>query len=282
MSTLLIDNKINRVDLVDEGCCSVADILLIKGKEGANMSEVVQQIFAQMKPEVAAEIKGYYEGEIEKAKCGKEEDMKAKDDEIDELKKACADKDEELTKNKENIENITKAKEAAEATATELQEKLNVQVAKSKGDEPDFEEVIKSAPEAMRPMLEAMKKSNDELIAKAKQAEEEKVNAEAIAKAKELSVLPIEEKELVEILKSKPSEKVITLLHNLAKAADESDLFKSFGSGSTDGLTSKEIVDTKAAEIAKSKSISIEKARLEVFKAEPELYAKYNGGNEDE
>lgn len=282
MNTLLIDNKINRVDLVEEGCCSVADILLIKGKEGANMSEVVQQIFAQMKPEVAGEIKSYYEGEIEKAKNAKEEDMKAKDNEIDDLKKACSDKDAEIAKNKESIEGISKAKEAAEATATELQGKLDIQVAKSKGEEPDFEEVIKAAPEAMRPMLETIKKHNDELIAKAKQAEEEKVNAEAIAKAKELSVLPIAEKELVEILKSKPAEKVITLLTNLAKAAEDSALFKSIGSATTDGMSSKEIVDVKATEIAKSKNISIEKARLEVFRTEPELYAKYNGGNEDE
>lgn len=280
MLNLLVDNKINRVDLVTEGCCSIADILLIKGKDGANMPEIVQQVFAKMKPELAEAIKEHYNSEISKAVSDKE----AK---IAELEKACTDKDEAIKKLETSEDEDKKEKDAKIAELEkackdkdEIIEKL-----KAPKEEPkdEFEEVLKGVPENMAEYFKKMKASNDELIAKAKEQEAAKEHAEAVIKAKEFEALPVDANEMVEIIKSKPSDVIMNALSALAKAAADSEIFKSYGSeaGGASGDV-KSIVDSKAKEVMKTKQITIEKARLQVLTEEPELYAKYYGGDDNE
>lgn len=277
MPNFLVDNKVNRVDLVKEGSCSVADILIIKGKDGAHMPEAVQEIINKMKPEHQTVVLNYLQ-DVEKAKTDalaqsmqNNASTSATDDTNsckEALKKACNERDTmaaELKKAQDKIKQL-------EGT-----------VSKSKSAEENFEEVMKSMPEAAQAILKQMKQTNDTLIAKAKEAEEKAENELAVAKAKDLSVLPIEQDKLVSILKSKPSNEVIELLENLAKAAEKSDIFVAKGvdtAGSTAGSDAFSQVEAKATEIAKAKSITIEKARLEVFEANPKLYEAYNGGAE--
>lgn len=268
MPNLLFDNKVNRVDLVSEGSCSVADIIILKGKELNCMPEQVQAILDKMLPEHVAALKTYI-ADVEKA-CNNK---------IKDVEKECCDK----------LKKAEDEKMLADKNAADKEEELQVaknriallegEVAKSKPEVLE-DEIFKSMPAAAQALFTKMKAENEAMIAKVKADAEAAIESKAIAKAKELSVLPIEQNDLVAILKNKPDEKIITLLENIAKAAEKSDLFKSIGSSSTDNNagSAEDIIEAKAADIAKSKNITIEKARVIVYKENPELYAKLQGG----
>lgn len=278
----MVDTKLDRVDLVEEGSCSEAYIMMYKGKDGALQvsKEKVEAILAKMKPEYREVIETYYEGEVEKAKCKKSEDgcedneEEEENEELDKAKADLATANEELAKTKEALD-------AANEELAKAKSELEEQVKKSKAnEEPDFEEVLKAAPEAMRGFLTNLKKHNDELVAKAKQAEEEKLQAEAVAKAKELSVLPVEEAEIVSLYKSKEGKTVLPILEKIAKSIEQTGLFDEKGTGSNYNNNDEMVtIDQQIESVAKSKNISKEKAMIELFKEKPELYEKYNGGN---
>lgn len=274
---VMIDTKLDRVDLVEEGSCSEAYIMMYKGKDGALKvsKERVEAILAKMKPEYATEVREYFEGQIEKAKCKKSEE----DAELDKAKEDLKDANKELQKTKDELkdanEELAKAKQDLAAANKNLED-----VAKSKGnEEPDFEEVLKAAPEAMRGFLKQLKQSQDEAVAKAKQLEEEKAHNEAVAKAKELSVLPVKEQELVDLFKSKEGAVVAPMLEKIAKSIMESGLLDEKGTGvNYNNNDANADIDARVEALAKSKNISKEKAMVEIFQADPEAYAKYNGG----
>lgn len=274
---VMIDTKLDRVDLVEEGSCSEAYIMMYKGKDGALKvsKERVEAILAKMKPEYATEVREYFEDQIEKAKCKKSEE----DAEFDKAKEDLKAANKELQKTKDELkdanEELAKAKQDLAAANKNLED-----VAKSKGnEEPDFEEVLKAAPEAMRGFLKQLKQSQDEAVAKAKQLEEEKAHNEAVAKAKELSVLPVKEQELVDLFKSKEGAVVAPMLEKIAKSIMESGLLDEKGTGvNYNNNDANADIDARVEALAKSKNISKEKAMVEIFQADPEAYAKYNGG----
>lgn len=274
---VMIDTKLDRVDLVEEGSCSEAYIMMYKGKDGALKvsKERVEAILAKMKPEYATEVREYFEDQIEKAKCKKSEEGAELDKAKEDLKAA----NKELQKTKDELkdanEELAKAKQDLAAANKNLED-----VAKSKGnEEPDFEEVLKAAPEAMRGFLKQLKQSQDEAVAKAKQLEEEKAHNEAVAKAKELSVLPVKEQELVDLFKSKEGAVVAPMLEKIAKSIMESGLLDEKGTGvNYNNNDANADIDARVEALAKSKNISKEKAMVEIFQADPEAYAKYNGG----
>ena len=274
---VMIDTKLDRVDLVEEGSCSEAYIMMYKGKDGALKvsKERVEAILAKMKPEYATEVREYFEDQIEKAKCKKSEE----DAELDKAKEDLKAANEELQKTQDELkganEELAKAKQDLAAANKNLED-----VAKSKGnEEPDFEEVLKAAPEAMRGFLKQLKQSQDEAVAKAKQLEEEKAHNEAVAKAKELSVLPVKEQELVDLFKSKEGAVVAPMLEKIAKSIMESGLLDEKGTGvNYNNNDANADIDARVEALAKSKNISKEKAMVEIFQADPEAYAKYNGG----
>lgn len=274
---VMIDTKLDRVDLVEEGSCSEAYIMMYKGKDGALKvsKERVEAILAKMKPEYATEVREYFEDQIEKAKCKKSEE----DAELDKAKEDLKAANKELQKTKDELkdanEELAKAKQDLAAANKNLED-----VAKSKGnEEPDFEEVLKAAPEAMRGFLKQLKQSQDEAVAKAKQLEEEKAHNEAVAKAKELSVLPVKEQELVDLFKSKEGAVVAPMLEKIAKSIMESGLLDEKGTGvNYNNNDANADIDARVEALAKSKNISKEKAMVEIFQADPEAYAKYNGG----
>lgn len=275
---VMIDTKLDRVDLVEEGSCSEAYIMMYKGKDGALKvsKERVEAILAKMKPEYATEVREYFEDQIEKAKCKKSEEENA---ELDKAKEDLKAANEELQKAQDELkganEELAKAKQDLATANKNLED-----VAKSKGnEEPDFEEVLKAAPEAMRGFLTQLKQAQDEAVAKAKQLEEEKAHNEAVAKAKELSVLPVEEQELVDLFKSKEGAVVAPMLEKIAKSISESGLLDEQGTGTNyNNNDANADIDARVEALAKSKNISKEKAMVEIFQADPEAYAKYNGG----
>lgn len=116
---------------------------------------------------------------------------------------------------------------------------------------------------------------------KQKEAQDAAENEQAVAKAKELAVLPIKQEDLIGIIKSKPANEILVMLDSLAKAFEASSVFKAAGTDTHDGAagtSAYDQVETMASEIVKSKNVSIEKARLEVFNSNPDLYSKYNAG----
>lgn len=263
MPYLLQDLVIDRVDVVEEGACSAAFIEICKRKEKANNMSF-EEIIAKMKPEHAEVIKA-------------------------ELKKST-DKVAELTGQVETLTaDVQKANTAltdAQGALSQAQEELRVEKAKKKGtcksgcgssDEDDEEEVIKSMPEAAQALfktMKAQKEAAEEEIRKAKDAE---LTAQAVAKAKTMKSLPIEENALVDILKS-ADEAVVNLLSATAAAIDGTvltEVGKSAPKGPNDAWAT---IEAEASKIAKERNITEQKAVSVVIKEKPELYKQYLEG----
>lgn len=275
MPNLLIDNQINRVDLVSEGSCSVADILILKGKDGVKMGDELKKAREAAMNVVDKIAKSEYQTPIK--------------DYIEAVEKACNETQKKLDQAEEDKKN-------AEADANKAKDdlaKANTDLAKAKEDlknaenvekskEPTEEEILKSMPEPAKTLFLEMKKAKEAQDAEIAKAKDEKEQAEAVAKAKELAVLPANQDTLVGIIKSKPSKEIMTLLENIAKAAENSDLFKSAGSDAQvdlDTLDARAQVEELAkAKIAADPTLNIAKARFAVYKEKPELYAKISGG----
>ena len=273
MPYLLQDLVIDRVDVVEEGACSAAFIEICKRKEKANIM-TFEEIIAKMKPEHAEVIKA-------------------------ELKKST-DKVAELTGQVETLNaDVQKANTAltdAQGALSQAQEDLKVEKAKNEElskagcggkktskagcgscDEEDEEEVIKSMPEAAQALfktMKAQKEAAEEEIRKAKDAE---LTAQAVAKAKTMKSLPIEENALVDILKS-ADEAVVNLLSATAAAIDGTvltEVGKSAPKGPNDAWAT---IEAEASKIAKERNITEQKAVSVVIKEKPELYKQYLEG----
>ena len=262
MPYLLQDLVIDRVDVVEEGACSAAFIEICKRKEKVNNMSF-EEIIAKMKPEHAEVIKA-------------------------ELKKST-DKVAELTGQVETLTaDVQKANTAltdAQGALSQAQEELRVEKAKKNGtcksgcgsDEDDEEEVIKSMPEAAQALfktMKAQKEAAEEEIRKAKDAE---LTAQAVAKAKTMKSLPIEENALVDILKS-ADEAVVNLLSATAAAIDGTvltEVGKSAPKGPNDAWAT---IEAEASKIAKERNITEQKAVSVVIKEKPELYKQYLEG----
>jgi len=144
---------------------------------------------------------------------------------------------------------------------------------------PTEEDIIKSMPEAAQKVfqtLKVQKEAAEETLRKSKEVEKEAV---AVAKAATLKSLPIEQKKLVEIIKSASTD-VLDLLSAAAASIDAtvlSTVGKEKGAANNpDSAWSK--IETKATEIAKSKNISQAKAISQVVEENPDLYKEYLQG----
>lgn len=267
MPYLLENLVVDRVDLVDEGCCSAAFIELYKRKEQSEKMDV-KEILAKMKPEHASVL----EAAINKSR--------------DELATAIAERDEartDLAKAKEDLaaanEDLEKAKSELETMQAE-KEPEETDKAKS-GASFDEAEVLKGMPEAAREAFVKMKQQKEvaeEELRKAKEAEEESA---AIAKAKELKAIPVEQDKLVGIIKRADAD-VLDLLATV-NAAIEGTVLDEVGksnpvkkSNSSDEAWAK--IEAAAEEIAKRDNITSAKAVSVVIKEKPELYKEYLQG----
>ena len=243
---LLIDLVVDRVDLVDEGANSAAFIKLYKRKEmetGMDFSEII----SKLKPEHAEVIQA-------------------------ELAKAKAEVPEEIAKE------LSDTKAELETVKAEL-EKFKEEVKKSKEptQEENFEEVLKNLDPAVQKVFKSLQAQKEAAEQLAKQLKEQKEEEEAIAKARALKVLPVEEEKLVQVVKG-VSDDVYEILKSVAKVLEESDIFEEIGksnAGTTDAWSR---IEKKAEEIAKRDGITLEKAISVVINENPELYREYLSG----
>ena len=245
---LLVDLVVDRVDLVDEGANSAAFIKLYKRKEmetGMDFNEII----SKLKPEHAEVIQA-------------------------ELAKAKAEVPKEIAKE------LSDTKVELEAVKAEL-EKFKEEVKKSKepAQEENFEEILKSLDPAVQKAFKTLQAQKEAAEQVAKQLKEQKEEEEAIAKAKALKALPVEEDKLVQVVKG-ISDDVYEILKSAAKVLEESEIFKEIGKGK-DGVNSTDAwtrIEKKAEEIAKRDNITKEKAISVVINENPELYKEYLSG----
>lgn len=245
--TQLVDPDYVRVDLVKEGANSQAHIKLFKGKKGGAEMNL-EDIIKGLKPEHQATVNTELET-LRKAKETAEADLKKTKDEL-----AAA-------------QEIAKSADAKDQTE---------------------EEILKTIKDpAVRMLMEtqiAKTKAAEEQVRKARDGQ---IEAEAIAKAKEVPGLGAEEATVSELYKKLKvadealCEEVFGIFKAASALVNEGGVFTEIGKSSDGSAASSNEQDAwgkieKAAEgIAKSKNVSKEVAISEVIRSNPELYDEY-------
>lgn len=284
MPYVLTDLVVNRVDLVDEGANSAAFIELYKRKETQTPMDF-EEILSKMKPEHAEVIRGTVEAkdaDLSKARGDLEtaaQSLADTEEKLNAANDALAKANTELETLKAKDEHCVCDGEADEEGKCKSCGKLKKSAAF------DETETLKSMPEPMRAMFMKMRAQKEAAEEQIRKANEEKAEAEAIAKAASMKAIPVEQSKLVDILKSCTPE-VADLLSTIntaieATVLDEVGKNKGNGAAST-STTSEEAWDKlskKAEEIAKRDNITVEKAMSTALSENPDLYREYlNGG----
>lgn len=254
------------MDLVDEGANSAAFIKLYKRKERLNTMEF-EEILKSLKPEHKAAI----EAEIAKAK-GEVPEVTAT--ELAKAKTDLAAATDEVAKAKEEVTKACNAKMEAEKKAKDLEDKLDG------GKDESTETVMKSLDPAVQEIFKSMKLQKEAAEAVVKQMNEQKITDEAVAKAKELKALPVDEAQLVTIVKS-ASPEVFEVLKAASALIASGTQFEEVGknkggNGGADAWSKieKKAEEFKAADDKLTQAAAISKA----IKANPELYREYLKG----
>lgn len=260
----MIELQVDRVDLVDEGANSAAFIKLYKRKENNIMT--FEEILKGLKPEhqtvvseeltkAKAMVPDATASELAEAKEG----LKGKAAKLEEANESAKEKADELASVKKSLK--------------EYQE----QVAKSK--EPSFEDVCKGITDPkMLEFVTTMKAKQDAAEQLAKDAAAKMENDNAIAKAKELKSLPIEEAKLAAVLKGMSPE-VLDILKAANAAIEGGELFSEVGKGKggsdTDAWAK---IEKMALTVATEQKVTKAKAIGIVVKENPKLYEDYLKG----
>lgn len=285
MPYALLDLVVDRVDLVDEGANSAAFIELYKRKETVKPMGF-EEILSKMKPEHASVIQGVIDAkdaDLSKART----DLEAANQSLAGKEAELGEANEALAKANTEIETL-KAKGTScdcdgEADADGICKSCHKPKKSAAFDEA---ETLKGMPEAARALFEKMRTQKEAAEEQIRKANEEKANAEAIAKAASLKAIPVEQEKLVSILKSCTTE-VADLLTTINTAIENTvldEVGKNRGNGASTGgaRTSDEAwneLEKRAAEIAKRDSVTKEKAMATALSENPELYREYlNGG----
>lgn len=289
MPYLLEDLVIDRVDFVDEGSCSAAFIELYKRKEKQHAMDV-KEILSKMKPEHAAVVEEAINKAKEEAAKAQEERDEAKEEatkaqeERDEAKEDLKTANEDLEKAKSELE-VLKGKVPCECEGEADENGVCKSCGKPKTAKASFdeEEVLKGMPESARQYFEKMKMQKEAAEEEVRKAKEAELTAEAVAKAKELKALPVDEDKLVGIIKSASSD-VLELLATV-NAAIEGTVLDEVGKsnakgpdGPTDANAAWAKIEAKADEVAKRDNITKAKAVTVVIKENPDLYKEYLQG----
>ncbi|MNB67621.1 hypothetical protein D3C87_865150 [compost metagenome] len=260
MPNFVLDLEVDRVDLVDEGDNSEAYIRLYKRKE-PNITMNYDEILAKMDKADADVIRS----EMSKAKA-----------------EVPAETAEELEKVKQEKADADGKYQAAFDEGEVMKSKIKK--LEGAAEEPDFEEVLKSMDPSIQKMMRSM---NDQRIAAeavAKQLSEKAILDEAVAKAATLKSIPVEEAELVEVVKS-ASPGLMAVLTAANNAIEESLSFTEVGKGKADTANNNKDSDAAWAKIEKradelvlEKKVTREKAVSMVISEQPELYKEYMKG----
>ena len=251
----MVDLDVSRVDLVKEGADDNAFIKYYKSKEGG--TNMFKTILAKLKPEDKQAIE-------------------------DELAKQVAKAKEEALASKEGEEG-----KPEEGTGAEKEkEKKPVEKAKEQ-EQDDLEEVLKSLDPRVKAMFDAVNAKATAAEAVAKSLVEKELEAEAVAKAKEVMGTGASQDQLVKIYKSlkELDPELCTEVFGIFKSAAN---VKEAGEGifetvaktkgtveDTSGGSAWDKIMTEATEIAKSKGITEAAAVSEVVKQKPDLYREY-------
>lgn len=287
MPYLLEDLVINRVDIVDEGANSASFIELFKRKEKNKMS--VEEILSKMKPEHAEVIKAAMStaaNDLQKAKDDLATVSAERDEATQELNKVkgqLSTANEDLAKANSELEKAKAACDTCECDGEADEDGMCKVCGKPKkkaktGAAFDETETMKSMPENVRVLFEKMRTQKEAAEAELRKAKEAEQTAEAVAKAKELKAIPVEQDKLVSIIKKADTD-VLDLL-TAVNAAIEGTVLGEVGKsnpGST-GADAWSKIEAKADEVAKRDNITKAKAISVVIKENPDLYKEYLQG----
>lgn len=270
---------VDRVDFVNEGSNSAAFIEIYKRKEQTEKMDF-SEILSKLKPEHAAVIQAAMDEattELSKAR----EQLNAANTTIteQETKLNAANSELEVLKAK-NADGCTCEGEVDENGVCKSCGKVK------KGTGFDEAEVLKAMPENIREEYLKMRAQKEAAEEQVRKSAEEKLEAEAIAKAKELKSLPVEQSTLVNILKS-CDQSVVDVLTTVAGAIDATvlgEVGKSKTQGAADNKTGADSawskIESEADKIVTRDNVSKQKAIATVIKEQPALYKEYlNGGN---
>ena len=305
MPYFLEDLVVDRVDFVDEGANTGAFIEIFKRKENRESMEL-SEIIGKLKPEHAEVIQQTLNGlneELGKARTdldtANEELGKARTDletANEELGKARTDLEtanEKISGYEETISTQSATIEKANEELSALKAKDSMCTCDGEADEDgvckvcglkknlgfDESEVLKSMPANVRSEFLKMRAQKEAAEEQVRKAAEEKLEAEAVAKANTLKSLPVEHEKLVQVIKSGNSD-VVEILEAVAAAIDGTVLGEvgHVGKGrvNTDAWSK---IEAEAEKIAERDSVTKQKAIRTVIDEHPELYKEYlNGG----
>lgn len=285
MATLLENLVIDRVDLCDEGANSEAFIELFKRKERSGMD--VQEILSKMKPEhskviqdaIDASAASLTEAQDSIASITKERDeaataLETVKKELEEAKKALED----LKASGDDDDDDSNHPDDCDCPGCKAK-RANKDRKSSGNASFDSTETFKSLPAEAREYLTTLKTQKEAAEAELRKSREEKVEAEAIAKAQSLKAIPVDQDKLVGILKTATPE-LIELLE-VINGAIEGTVLGEVGKSSSNTASSTDAwskIEAKADELAKSSNISKAKAVSEVIRDNPDLYREYLEG----
>jgi hypothetical protein len=153
----------------------------------------------------------------------------------------------------------------------------------------DSEDLIKSAPEAVQVIIAEMRKSADEALARATAAEEvllkerdARADAEAIAKAKGWSHLPIEAEKIGPALRKLAgidadlAKSVEDMLNAVEAQAESANIFAEIGkSGTPTSGSAYEQLTSMAKSVSETSGVTFEQAFANAVSQEPALYSQY-------
>lgn len=148
---------------------------------------------------------------------------------------------------------------------------------------------LDSVPQEVRPMVEQLWKAHIDQVEKAealeaalKKERDERALREYVAKAQELTNLPMQPAELGLVLKTihdqsaEVGEKVLQLLASVNAQLAENAIYKEIGQGgSTAGSAYEKLQAAAKGLVQKDATMSFEQAMLRVMELHPELYSEY-------
>lgn len=249
--------------------------MVIKAANPSEVDEIVASLIAKSDTQTPDAVSGFE---------GKKEDSMPEDNMSTEA---------QVTE--EQVVETTDALKAAEARIAELEEAL----AKASADpeeateteaQPTEDDLLKAAPESVRNMVEALRKSADEATARAATAEaaliaknEEQANAEAIAKAAEWTHLSLDAEKVGPALRrlaeidADLAKSIEETLSSVNAQAESANIFAEIGKSAApvEGTALDRINALAKAAVAKGEASTFEQAFASVITSNPDLYNQH-------
>ena len=243
MSNIVLRLDVDRVDLVGAGCNTASFIKFIKGRtETMTLTDILEK----MTPEHA---------------------------------KVITDHVSALEASASQVATLTADLEKSKATVTDLQETITkLEKQKPVIEQDDPEKLIKGLPDDVKNLVEStLAKAKADSLALQKFLDDQKTK-DATILAKSLKALPIEEADLVAVIKN-ADEKTLEILTKSAETIEKS-LLTPVGTtgGSDNGFEGKDAwsqLEKAAKKVADAQNITLEKAISVVMDTNPELYEAY-------